>query len=89
MTLAKYTSSGCEQARLTSCFSLLFSAQEGTFRVVPEEEQELRAQLGRLTTKDHGPVFGQCSQLPRHTWQKVRWPGAWGRAREGGNGGEC
>ncbi|XP_057159702.1 retinaldehyde-binding protein 1 [Ursus arctos] len=42
----------------------------GTFRVVPEEEQELRAQLERLTTKDHGPVFGPCSQLPRHTLQK-------------------
>ena len=42
--------------------------------MVPEEEQELRAQLERLTTKDHGPVFGQCSQLPRHTLQKVRWP---------------
>ncbi|KAI5237330.1 Retinaldehyde-Binding Protein 1 [Manis pentadactyla] len=48
------------------------SEGEGTFRVVPEEEQELRAQLGRLTTKDHGPVFGQCSQLPRHTWQKAK-----------------
>ena len=42
--------------------------------MVPEEEQELRAQLERLTTKDHGPVFGPCSQLPRHTLQKVRWP---------------
>ncbi|XP_016041189.1 retinaldehyde-binding protein 1 [Erinaceus europaeus] len=44
----------------------------GTFRLVPEEEQELRAQLERLTTKDHGPVFGQCSQLPRHTLQKAK-----------------
>ncbi|XP_039072598.1 retinaldehyde-binding protein 1 [Hyaena hyaena] len=44
----------------------------GTFRVVPEEEQELRAQLERLTTKDHGPVFGPCSQLPRHTLQKAK-----------------
>uniref|UniRef100_A0A8D0W379 Retinaldehyde binding protein 1 n=2 Tax=Sus scrofa TaxID=9823 RepID=A0A8D0W379_PIG len=44
----------------------------GTFRMVPEEEQELRAQLERLTTKDHGPVFGQCSQLPRHTLQKAK-----------------
>lgn len=40
--------------------------------MVPEEEQELRAQLEQLTTKDHGPVFGLCSQLPRHTLQKVR-----------------
>ncbi|EPY75056.1 retinaldehyde-binding protein 1 [Camelus ferus] len=44
----------------------------GTFRLVPEEEQELRSQLERLTTKDHGPVFGQCSQLPRHTLQKAK-----------------
>ncbi|OWK09174.1 RLBP1, partial [Cervus elaphus hippelaphus] len=44
----------------------------GTFRMVPEEEQELRAQLERLTTKDHGPVFGPCSQLPRHTLQKAK-----------------
>ncbi|XP_075860874.1 retinaldehyde-binding protein 1 [Microcebus murinus] len=44
----------------------------GTYRVVPEEEQELRAQMEQLTTKDHGPVFGQCSQLPRHTLQKAK-----------------
>ncbi|XP_045052363.1 retinaldehyde-binding protein 1 isoform X3 [Desmodus rotundus] len=44
----------------------------GTFRVVPEEEQELRAQLERLTTKDHGPVFGPCSKLPPHTLQKAK-----------------
>ncbi|XP_069321827.1 retinaldehyde-binding protein 1 [Eulemur rufifrons] len=44
----------------------------GTYRVVPEEEQELRAQLEQLTTKDHGPVFGRCSQLPRHTLQKAK-----------------
>ncbi|XP_029335051.1 retinaldehyde-binding protein 1 isoform X2 [Mus caroli] len=44
----------------------------GTFRMVPEEEQELRAQLEQLTTKDHGPVFGPCSQLPRHTLQKAK-----------------
>ncbi|KAM9586416.1 retinaldehyde-binding protein 1 [Trichechus inunguis] len=44
----------------------------GTFRMVPEEEQELRCQLERLTTKDHGPVFGQCSQLPQHTLQKAK-----------------
>lgn len=50
----------------------LLSAQVGTFRMIPEEEQELRAQLEQLTTKDHGPVFGPCSQLPRHTLQKVR-----------------
>ncbi|KAK1327852.1 hypothetical protein QTO34_012761 [Cnephaeus nilssonii] len=46
------------------------SGGAGTFREVPEEEQQLRAQLERLTTKDHGPVFGQCSQLPPHTLQK-------------------
>ncbi|XP_012588130.1 PREDICTED: retinaldehyde-binding protein 1 [Condylura cristata] len=46
-------------------------AQEvGTFRVIPDVEQALRAQLERLTTKDHGPVFGPCSQLPPHTLQK-------------------
>ncbi|XP_004370859.2 retinaldehyde-binding protein 1 [Trichechus manatus latirostris] len=44
----------------------------GTFRMVPEEEQELRCQLERLTTKDHGPVFGRCSQLPQHTLQKAK-----------------
>ncbi|XP_012319293.1 retinaldehyde-binding protein 1 isoform X1 [Aotus nancymaae] len=44
----------------------------GTFRMVPEEEQELRAQLEQLTTKDHGPVFGPCTQLPRHTLQKAK-----------------
>ncbi|XP_004623347.1 retinaldehyde-binding protein 1 [Octodon degus] len=44
----------------------------GTFRMVTEEEQELRAQLEKLTTKDHGPVFGLCSQLPRHTLQKAK-----------------
>lgn len=52
--------------------------------MVPEEEQELRAQLERLTTKDHGPVFGQCTELPPHTLQKVRWL-ALGRGRLGGN----
>ncbi|XP_036909545.1 retinaldehyde-binding protein 1 isoform X2 [Sturnira hondurensis] len=44
----------------------------GTFRVVPEEEQELRGRLERLTTKDHGPVFGPCSKLPPHTLQKAK-----------------
>ncbi|XP_036133984.1 retinaldehyde-binding protein 1 isoform X2 [Molossus molossus] len=44
----------------------------GSFRVVPEEERELRAQLERLTTKDHGPVFGRCSELPPHTLQKAK-----------------
>uniref|UniRef100_G1PEN1 CRAL/TRIO N-terminal domain-containing protein n=2 Tax=Myotis lucifugus TaxID=59463 RepID=G1PEN1_MYOLU len=48
------------------------STQAGTFREVPEEEQQLRAQLERLTTKDHGPVFGQCSELPPHTLQKAK-----------------
>ncbi|XP_006885235.1 PREDICTED: retinaldehyde-binding protein 1 [Elephantulus edwardii] len=44
----------------------------GTFRMVPEEEQDLHCQMERLTTKDHGPVFGRCSQLPRHTLQKAK-----------------
>ncbi|XP_062948022.1 retinaldehyde-binding protein 1 [Cynocephalus volans] len=44
----------------------------GTFRMVSEEEHELRAQLEQLTTKDHGPVFGPCNQLPRHTLQKAK-----------------
>ncbi|XP_004455275.2 retinaldehyde-binding protein 1 isoform X2 [Dasypus novemcinctus] len=44
----------------------------GTFRVVPEEEQELRSQLERLTPQDHGPVFGPCSLLPQHTLQKAK-----------------
>ncbi|XP_036211761.1 retinaldehyde-binding protein 1 [Myotis myotis] len=50
----------------------LQAGQAGTFREVPEEEQQLRAQLERLTTKDHGPVFGQCSELPPHTLQKAK-----------------
>ncbi|XP_042554516.1 retinaldehyde-binding protein 1 [Dipodomys spectabilis] len=44
----------------------------GSFRLVSEEEQVLRAQLQQLTTDDHGPVFGRCSQLPRHTLQKAK-----------------
>nr|KAF6411574.1 retinaldehyde binding protein 1 [Rousettus aegyptiacus] len=48
------------------------SAGVGSFRMVPEEEQELRAQLERLTTKDHGPVFGRCTKLPPHTLQKAK-----------------
>lgn len=60
--------------------------------MVPEEEQELRAQLEQLTTKDHGPVFGPCSQLPRHTLQKVRCQsgreGVWGQpGKQLGKGG--
>lgn len=50
--------------------------QTGTFRIVSEEEQALRAKLERLTTKDHGPVFGRCEKIPPHTLQKVRW--LWG-----------
>ncbi|XP_074088026.1 retinaldehyde-binding protein 1 [Macrotis lagotis] len=48
------------------------SEGEGTFRTVSEEEQELRSKLERLTTKDHGPVFGKCSQVPLHTMQKAK-----------------
>ncbi|XP_072258817.1 retinaldehyde-binding protein 1 [Pyxicephalus adspersus] len=44
----------------------------GTYRIVTEEEQSLRAKLERLTTKDHGPVFGKCEKLPEHTVQKAK-----------------
>ncbi|XP_036400477.1 retinaldehyde-binding protein 1-like isoform X1 [Megalops cyprinoides] len=44
----------------------------GTFRMVSEEEQALRAKLERLTVKDHGPVFGPCAKLPEHTLQKAK-----------------
>lgn len=55
------------------CCSLMASwtPQSGTYRMVSEEEQALRAKLERLTVKDHGPVFGPCSSLPDHTKQKV------------------
>ncbi|XP_078283391.1 retinaldehyde-binding protein 1-like isoform X3 [Rhinoraja longicauda] len=46
--------------------------QTGTFRMVSEEEQALRTKLDHLTTKDHGPVFGRCEQLPPHTLQKAK-----------------
>ncbi|MBN3308970.1 RLBP1 protein, partial [Amia calva] len=48
------------------------SVQTGTFRMVSEEEQALRAKLERLTVKDHGPVFGICEKLPDHTVQKAK-----------------
>ncbi|XP_010782959.1 retinaldehyde-binding protein 1 [Notothenia coriiceps] len=44
----------------------------GTYRMVSEEEQALRAKLERLTVKDHGPVFGPCASLPDHTKQKAK-----------------
>ncbi|KTF73485.1 hypothetical protein cypCar_00023558 [Cyprinus carpio] len=44
----------------------------GTFRMVSEEEQALRAKLEHLTVKDHGPVFGPCAQIPDHTVQKAK-----------------
>uniref|UniRef100_UPI00398E9181 retinaldehyde-binding protein 1-like n=1 Tax=Pristiophorus japonicus TaxID=55135 RepID=UPI00398E9181 len=44
----------------------------GTFRMVSEEEQALRTKLERLTTKDHGPVFGKCETLSAHTLQKAK-----------------
>ncbi|XP_026167174.1 retinaldehyde-binding protein 1b [Mastacembelus armatus] len=44
----------------------------GTYRMVSEEEQALRAKLERLTVKDHGPVFGPCASLPDHTRQKAK-----------------
>ncbi|XP_078283388.1 retinaldehyde-binding protein 1-like isoform X2 [Rhinoraja longicauda] len=48
------------------------AANTGTFRMVSEEEQALRTKLDHLTTKDHGPVFGRCEQLPPHTLQKAK-----------------
>ncbi|KAM6409413.1 retinaldehyde-binding protein 1 [Rhynochetos jubatus] len=48
------------------------SAVTGTFRIVSEEEQALRTKLERLTTKDHGPVFGRCEKIPPHTLQKAK-----------------
>lgn len=63
---------------------ILFSPQTGTFRIVSEEEQALRTKLERLTTKDHGPVFGRCEKIPPHTLQKVRAAvGTLGRAQPG------
>lgn len=59
----------------------LLPPQTGTFRIVSEEEQALRSKLERLTTKDHGPVFGRCEKIPPHTLQKVR--------RLWGMGGRC
>uniref|UniRef100_A0A672SG21 Retinaldehyde-binding protein 1-like n=1 Tax=Sinocyclocheilus grahami TaxID=75366 RepID=A0A672SG21_SINGR len=44
----------------------------GTFRMVSEEEQALRAKLEHLTVKDHGPVFRPCAQIPDHTVQKAK-----------------
>uniref|UniRef100_A0A673IRN0 Retinaldehyde binding protein 1b n=1 Tax=Sinocyclocheilus rhinocerous TaxID=307959 RepID=A0A673IRN0_9TELE len=44
----------------------------GTFRMVSEEEQALRAKLEHLTVKDHGPVFRPCDQIPDHTVQKAK-----------------
>ncbi|EMP35217.1 Retinaldehyde-binding protein 1 [Chelonia mydas] len=44
----------------------------GTFRIVSEEEQALRTKLERLTTKDHGPIFGKCDKVPPHTIQKAK-----------------
>ncbi|NP_001080386.1 retinaldehyde binding protein 1 L homeolog [Xenopus laevis] len=44
----------------------------GTYRIVSEEEQSLRAKLERLTTKDHGSVFGKCGKLPEYTVQKAK-----------------
>uniref|UniRef100_A0A6J0SUK0 Retinaldehyde-binding protein 1 n=1 Tax=Pogona vitticeps TaxID=103695 RepID=A0A6J0SUK0_9SAUR len=48
------------------------SSVTGTFRIVSEEEQALRAKLERLTTKDHGPVFGKSEKVPAHTMQKAK-----------------
>ncbi|XP_030046300.1 retinaldehyde-binding protein 1 [Microcaecilia unicolor] len=48
------------------------SSNAGTYRIVSEEEQALRAKLERLITNDHGPVFGKCEKLPPHTLQKAK-----------------
>ncbi|XP_061451995.1 retinaldehyde-binding protein 1 isoform X1 [Rhineura floridana] len=48
------------------------SSETGTFRIVSEEEQALRSKLERLTTKDHGHVFGKCEKIPAHTLQKAK-----------------
>ncbi|XP_023121723.1 retinaldehyde-binding protein 1a isoform X1 [Amphiprion ocellaris] len=48
------------------------AVQTGTFRMVSEEEQAMRAKLEHLTVKDHGPVFGPCHKLPGHTVQKAK-----------------
>ncbi|XP_015250562.1 PREDICTED: retinaldehyde-binding protein 1-like [Cyprinodon variegatus] len=47
-------------------------ASTGTFRMVSEEEQAMRAKLEHLTVKDHGSVFGPCHKLPGHTVQKAK-----------------
>ncbi|KAK9971371.1 hypothetical protein ABG768_024741 [Culter alburnus] len=47
-------------------------AATGTFRMVSEEEQALRAKLEHLTVKDHGPVYGPCKKVPDHTKQKAK-----------------
>uniref|UniRef100_A0A672FWY8 Uncharacterized protein n=1 Tax=Salarias fasciatus TaxID=181472 RepID=A0A672FWY8_SALFA len=44
----------------------------GSFRMVSEDEQAMRAKLEHLTVKDHGPVFGPCHKLPGHTVQKAK-----------------
>ncbi|XP_013925317.1 PREDICTED: retinaldehyde-binding protein 1 [Thamnophis sirtalis] len=44
----------------------------GTFRPVSEEEQALRTKLERLSTSDHGPVFGKHEKIPEHTLQKAK-----------------
>uniref|UniRef100_A0A8C7XA23 Retinaldehyde binding protein 1b n=1 Tax=Oryzias sinensis TaxID=183150 RepID=A0A8C7XA23_9TELE len=44
----------------------------GTYRMVSEEEQALRAKLEHLTVKDHGPVFGPSPNVPDHTRQKAK-----------------
>lgn len=47
-------------------------AATGSFRMVSEEEQNMRFKLEHLTVKDHGPVFGPCPKLPPHTVQKAK-----------------
>lgn len=64
-----------------------FTLQAGTFRIVSEEEQALRARLERLTTKDHGPVFEKCDKIPALTLQKVKRTGQTAGAGERKEGG--
>uniref|UniRef100_A0A8C5S5G8 Retinaldehyde binding protein 1 n=1 Tax=Laticauda laticaudata TaxID=8630 RepID=A0A8C5S5G8_LATLA len=53
-------------------FILQFHSQTGTFRPLSEEEQALRTKLERLSTSDHGPVFGKHEKIPPHTLQKAK-----------------
>ncbi|ETE65095.1 Retinaldehyde-binding protein 1, partial [Ophiophagus hannah] len=53
-------------------WSAKMTAMTGTFRPLSEEEQALRTKLERLSTSDHGPVFGKHEKIPAHTLQKAK-----------------